>query len=150
VVRNILAAIGGYVVMILVVFVGIGSAWMILGASGAFAGESPTPSSAWMVGNLVSGFMAAVAGGWAARRVGTSSASVRILIGLVLVLGVVSLLLSQGASVQALDKPVADLTFMEAGSYAVQPAWYNWVIRSWAPSACGSAVGRRRPPDAIP
>lgn len=126
--RNILAAVGGYVVMVIVVMAGIGVAWTILGGGGAFDGEGPRPSTAWMAGNIVTGFIAAFAGGWAARKMGTSATAATILIGLVLVLGVISAVAAMGTEAQPLGKPVADLTFFEAGAYAAQPAWYNWLM----------------------
>ena len=114
--------------MVIVALAGIGVAWMTLGAAGAFAGEGPAPSTAWMAFNLVTGFIGALAGGWVARRIGTSAAAVSLLIGLVVVLGLVSAFGSAGVDPVPLDKPVAELTFTEAGRYAVQPPWYNWVI----------------------
>lgn len=126
--RNILAAIGGYIVMVIIVLLGITVAWMALGPAGAFAGEGPAPSTAWMAGNLVSGFVAALAGGWAASRLGSSATAVKILLGLVLVLGLITAVTSMGATGNPIDKPVTELSFMEAGAYAVQPAWYNWII----------------------
>lgn len=141
--RNILAAIGGYVAMVLVAIAGIGVAWTILGGAGAFDGEGPTPSTAWMASNLVGGLVAAMAGGWLARRMGTSSSAVTMLIGIVLVLGVVSAFLSAGVERPLLDKPVAELTFAEAGAYAVQPGWYNVVIP--IVGAVGAWLGGRRP-----
>lgn len=140
--RNIFAALGGYIGMVLVAVAGIGIAWFILGAAGAFAGDSPTPSTAWIIGNLVGGFVAAVTGGWLARRLGTASTSVNILIGFVLVLGLATALLSQGMVAEPLGKPVAELTFMEAGQFAVQPAWYNWTIP--LVGAAGVWIGGRR------
>lgn len=126
--RNILAAAGGYVVMVIVVFAGIGIAWALLGASGAFAGDTPSPSTTWLAGNLISGFVAAFAGGWTARRIGKSTGAVSILIGFILVLGVVSAVFGPDPPGEPLGKPVADLTFIEAGQYAVQPTWYNWIV----------------------
>lgn len=57
--RNVLGAIAGYVAMVIVALAGIGVGWMTLGAAGAFAGEGPAPSTAWMAFNLVTGFVGA-------------------------------------------------------------------------------------------
>lgn len=59
----------------------------------------------------------------------------------IVVLGVVSAFGAAGVERVPLDKPVAELTFMEAGQYAVQPAWYNWVIVMI--SAVGAWLGGR-------
>ncbi len=125
--RNTLAAVGGYVVMVLVVFVGVGIAWAILGGEGAFEGEGPYPSTIWVMLNVVSGFLAALVAGFAARKMGTSSTAVTILGGLVLVLGIV-FAVTADTEVEPAPKPVAELSFFEAGSYARNPTWYPWVI----------------------
>lgn len=141
--RSILAAVAGYAVIVLVVFAGIGVAWLALGGAGAFQGEGPAPSTPWMALNLLSGFIAAVVGGLVARRIGGSPTAVRILLAMVLVLGVVSALMGGTATEAgpAIDKPVAQMSFMEAGRHAVQPAWYNWIIP--LVGAAGVLVGGR-------
>lgn len=128
--RSVLGAIVGYVAMVVVVMAGIGLAWVGLGAEGAFAGEEPHPSNLWMVSNLVGGFIAALAGGLVALKSGRSQRAVKILAGLVLGLGLVVALLAPSSEVsgKSLNKPVAELSFMEAGEYAQQPSWYNWLI----------------------
>lgn len=141
--RSSLAAIVGYVTIVLVVFAGIGVAWLILGGAGAFAGEGPSPSTPWMALNLLSGLIAAVVGGLVARRIGGSQVAVRILLGIVLVLGLVSAVMEGGAAAahEPAAKPVAEMSFMEAGRHAVQPAWYNWMIP--LVGAAGVLIGGR-------
>ena len=141
--RSILAVIIGYAVIFLLVFAGIGIAWLVLGGEGAFAGEGPAPSTPWMALNLLSGLIASVVGGLVTRRIGGSQLAVRILVGLVLVLGVVSALLTGGsaAAPEPIGKPVAEMSFTEAGRHAVQPAWYNWIIP--LVGAAGVLVGGR-------
>lgn len=146
--RSILGAVGGYVVIVIVVLAGIGLAWMALGGEGAFAGDGPAPSTTWMLINLGTGFVAALAGGCAARAIGTSATAVYILIGLILVLGLVSAVVGAGAEGSAIDKPVAELTFAEAGQYAVQPGWYNWVVP--IVGAAGAWLGGQRRGDRQP
>jgi hypothetical protein len=143
-IRSSLAAIAGYVVIVVVVVAGIGLSWAILGGEGAFAGEGPQPSTSWMIANLVTGFVAAVAGGWVAHRLGASRTAVRILIGLILVLGLIGALTadSQYAKRTKIDKPVSDMTFIEAGGHAKQPTWYNWIIPLIG--AAGAWVGGQR------
>ena len=128
--RSILAAIAGYAVIFVLVFAGIGVAWLALGAEGAFAGEGPVPSAPWLGLNLMSGFIAAVVGGLVARRVGGSRRAVRILVGVVLVLGLVTAVATGlvGKEQPAAEKPLTEMGFFEAGRYAQQPAWYNWLI----------------------
>ena len=61
-----------------------------------------------------------------------------------LLLGVVSALTadSQFEKRPRIDKPVAEMSFIEAGGHAKQPAWYNWVIP--LVGAVGVWLGGRR------
>lgn len=142
--RSVLAAVGGYIVMVIVVISGLGIAWMILGGSGAFAGEGPDPSTAWMAFSLAFGLIGAVAGGFVAGGVGRSMTAVKILIGVLLVLGVYLALTADSnlADRTPIDKPVAEMSFTEAGQHARQPAWYNWVIP--LVGAAGVWIGGRK------
>lgn len=129
--RNILAAILGYIVIVIVVMLGIGIAWGFLGGAGAFRGESSTPSTPWMLLNLAFGFVAAVAGGSVARAVGKSAIAVKILATAVLVLGLLLAAMGQwgpAPELPPLNKPVAELSFTEAGQHAQPPSWYNWTV----------------------
>ena len=55
---------------------------------------------------------------------------VEILVGLVIVLGAYSAVAADSsyANREPVDKPVAEMSFMEAGQHAKQPGWYNWLI----------------------
>lgn len=103
---------------------------MTLGGAGAFSGEGPAPSAAWLVGNLLSGFAAALAAGWAALKIGKSALAVKILAGIVLAFGLYGILAAESsyADREPVDKPVAEMSFMEAGQHAKQPGWYNLII----------------------
>ena len=128
--RNILAAIAGYAVMAVLVIAGTGVAWLALGSAGAFDGEGPEPSTPWLALNLMSGLIAAVFGGLVARRIGGSGKAVRILLGLVVALGLVFAVVATVAAPEPepAGKPVVEMSWAEAGQYARQPAWYNWLI----------------------
>ncbi len=54
----------------------------------------------------------------------------KILVGLVLVLGLYSALTgeSEYAGRKKIDTPVARMDFVEAGTHAEQPTWYLWTI----------------------
>lgn len=143
-VRSILAAIAGYAVIAVVVVAGITLSWAILGGEGAFRGEGPEPSTAWMALSVVFGFLAAVVGGRVALKIGRSPLAVKILVGLVIVLGIVSALTAESsyASKRKIDKPVAKMSFVDAGQHAKQPTWYNWTIP--LVGAAGVLLGGRR------
>ena len=128
--RKILAAVVGYVVMVAVVLAGIAVAWSLLGGAGAFRAEGPAPSTIWIGLNLLTGFLAAVAGGWTALKIGRSAAAVKILVGVLLVLGIYLAVIADSsyAKREPVNKPVAEMSFAEAGQHGKQPAWYNWLI----------------------
>ena len=129
-VRTILAAVVGYIALVIVVLTGIFIAWSILGGTGAFRGEGPEPSTLWLVLNLVVAFTAAFVGGCVALKIGKSSAAVKILVGIVIVLGIYVALTAESAHAdrEPVDKLVAEMSFWEAGQHARQPVWYNWVV----------------------
>ena len=142
--RSILAAVLGYIVMVIVVMAVIGIAWAILGGSVAFEGEGPNPSTAWLTFNIVSGFLAAAVGGCVALRIGKSALAVKILVGIVVLLGLYFALTAESsyADREQVDKPVAEMTFWEAGQHAKHPTWYNWTIPLVA--VAGVLVGGRK------
>ncbi len=128
--RNVLGAVAGYVAMVVVVMAGIGLVWTLVGGTGAFAGEGPYPSTVWIVGNLVFGFVAAVVGGWVARKIGQSMTAVKILVALLLVLGAYFAITAESnyAEREPVNKPVAEMSFTEAGRHAKSPTWYLFLI----------------------
>jgi hypothetical protein len=146
-IRSILAAVAGYAALVVVVVAGIGLTWAVVGGSGAFAGEGPEPSAMWMVANLVSGFLAAFAGGWVARKIGRSQQAVKILAGLIILLGIITAITAEAAFAKRkkIDTPVAEMSFMEAGQHARQPGWYNWIIP--LVGVAGVWIGGREKPE---
>ena len=143
-VRNILGAVAGYIVLVVVVMLGVGASWLVLGSSGAFDGEGPAPSTTWVASNIVFGFVAALAGGCVARKIGRSMTAVKILVALLLLLGgyVAVTAESSYAKREPVDRPVAEMSFFEAGRHAKAPAWYNYLIP--VVGAIGAAIGGRK------
>jgi len=131
--RGILGAIIGYIAMAVALFACLGLTWLVLGAEGAFAGEGPDPSTPWVLSSLAFGLVTAIFGGFVARKVGGGAFSVKGLAGLILVLGLLvavtaeSMYEKRSAAVPK-DKSVAEMGFIEAGKYAKNPGWYNWLI----------------------
>lgn len=122
--RNILAAIVGYVVMAAVLFVLFSLLWVAVGPSGAFQPGSWEVPVGWALGSLVLGFVGACAGGKVCIRVGRDARAATILIGLVIVFGVVRALMP--VEMPAEPRP-DDVSLMEATAGAVHPAWFNWL-----------------------
>ena len=122
--RNILAAIVGYVVMAAVLFVLFSLLWVAVGPSRAFQPGSWEVPVGWAFGSLVLGFVGACAAGKVCARVAHDGRAATILIGLVIVFGVVRALTP--VEMPAGPRP-DDVSMMEATVGAVHPAWFNWL-----------------------
>lgn len=131
-VRAILSAILGYLTMVIVILGGIAATWFGLGNRFAFVDESNQASLGWCAIQLVSGLVAACLGGWVAARLaaGRANLAIRILTGVILVLGVVSLATHLAVAPPPLPegKTIDSLTFTEAAGFARYPIWYDVVI----------------------
>lgn len=131
--RLIVAPIVGYIVMVIVVILGITVVWFSMGPEFAFDGESVIASLPWTISMLVSGLIAAIVGGFVASLIGGRNfarKAVIALAALVLVMGIVTIIAQMNFErpVLADGRSVADLSFAEAGQYAVSPSWYNYAI----------------------
>lgn len=121
--RNILAAIAGYVAMAAVLFVLFSLLWFAVGPTGAFQPGSWEVPVGWALGSLVLGFVGACAGGKVCVRIAHDARAATILIGLVIVFGVVRALMP----VEMAGPRPDDVSLMDATAGAVHPAWFNWL-----------------------
>ncbi|MYH50851.1 MAG: hypothetical protein F4020_04715 [Gammaproteobacteria bacterium] len=122
--RNILAAVVGYIAMAAALFAMFSLLWMTLGPSRAFQPGSWEVSGGWVLGQLVLGLVGAYIGGRVCARVAHDAGGAMILIGLVIVLGVVNaLMLGEMAAGPRPD----DVSMMEATAGARQPTWFAWL-----------------------
>ena len=122
--RNILAAIVGYIAMAAVLFALFSLLWLSLGPSRAFQPGSWEVSGGWALGSVVLGLVGAYIGGVVCARVAHDARAATILMAVVLVLGVVTALMpAEMASGLRPD----DVSMMEATAGARQPAWFTWL-----------------------
>lgn len=124
IVRNILAAIVGYVAMAAVLFVLFSLLWLTVGPSRAFEPGSWEVPVGWAVMQLVLGLVGAYVGGQVCAWVAHDDRGATMLIGLVIVMGVVNALISP--EMAAGPRP-EDVSMMEATAGAQQPAWFLWL-----------------------
>jgi hypothetical protein len=117
--RNIGVAVLGYVVMFVGVFLLMTIAWMILGADGAFEPGTWDISFVWIVASIFVGLFAAIPGGMLAEKLGDGRA-LKILIGIVVVLGVASAIPDPGSAPAIRPDGIS---MWDAVSSAVQPRW---------------------------
>ena len=122
--RNILAAIAGYIAMAAVLFALFSLLWLTLGPSRAFLPGSWEVSGGWVLGQVALGLVGAYIGGRVCARVARDAGGATILIGLVIVLGVMNALM-QGE--MAVGPRPDDLSMMEATAGARQPTWFSWL-----------------------
>ena len=91
--RNILAAIAGYIAIVAVLFALSSLVWLMLGPSGAFQPGTWEVSGGWVLFSIVIGFVGAYIGGGVCARVAHDARGATILIAMMIVLGVVSALI---------------------------------------------------------
>lgn len=143
--RNVLAALLGYVVIVVIVFAAFSLLWNLLGPEGAFQPESYAVSGVWVTGSIVLGFVAALLGGVVCARAAADSRAELILIGLIVILGVIAAL-PETAEVAG-PRP-EDIAMADAMMSAQMPRWVAWlnpvigVLGVWL----GGAIGARRTP----
>ena len=124
--RSILAAIAGYIVIFISIMVLMSVAWMVLGANGAFQPGSYEVTGTWIVATIILSLAAAVAGGFVCKAIGRTDLSVKILIGVVIVLGVISVFYEMGMERAAGVRP-DDIPMFEAMTNGIQPVWLSWL-----------------------
>lgn len=124
--KTIGAVLLGYVTMFALVFVTFGAAYLVLGAAGSFQPGTYQVSGVWIALSIVLGLVAAVAGGRVCVAVARDYGTVKVLAGVVLVVGLTLALLQLGASVGPSVRP-PDTGTMEAMQNARQPTWLLFV-----------------------
>lgn len=131
-IRALLSAVLGYVVMVIVILGGIAATWFGLGNRFAFVGDTNQASLGWSLLQLASGLAAACVGGWLTARVagGRASLAIKILTAVILTLGMISLVahLTIVPPPMPEGKTIDSLTFTEAAEFARYPVWYDAVI----------------------
>ena len=122
--RNILAAIVGYIAIVAVLFALSSLVWLLLGPSRSFQPGTWEVASGWILGSIGIGFVGAYIGGRVCARVAHDAKGAMILIGILVVLGVVSILIP----VEAATGPRPDdVGMLEATASARQPTWLTWL-----------------------
>ena len=122
--RNILAAIVGYITVLAVLFALSSVLWLALGPSHAFQPGTWEVAGGWVLGSIVIGFAGAYIGGRACAGLAHDAGGATILIAIVIVLGVVSALMPVEVAVG--PRP-DDVSMIEATAGARQPAWLSWL-----------------------
>lgn len=139
--KIIAGVVAGYLVMLAVVFGLMSLAWVLLGAEGAFRPGTFAVTDTWIAASIVVALLAAVAGGWTCARIAPDPRAIRLLVGLVVVLGVIFAIPVLTAPAGAPPPRPEGLAMMEAMKQGVQPAWV--ALLNPALGAIGALVGSR-------
>ncbi len=124
--RNILAAIAGYIVMALVLFAAMTVSWMGFGVDGAFQPGSWEVTGGWIAVSIVVGLVAAVVGGYTCKWIGRTERAVQILLGIVVVLGLLTIVSEMAIEKVASGRP-DEVPMFEAMANGIQPGWLTWL-----------------------
>ena len=122
--KNILAAVLGYVVMFAVSFPLFSLMWVVLGADGSFQPGSWQVSGAWVASSIVLGGIVSTAGGFSCSKLAASRQGVAILIGLVILLAILAALPDAATDLGARPD---DVSMFDAMTSAEQPSWMLWI-----------------------
>lgn len=128
--RAIFSVIVGYVVMALWVFATLAGAWFVLGSEFAH-GEGTEASTGWSVLMLAMGLVGAVLGGLVCASIGRAAAPVKVLAGIVLVVGLafgVLQVIGVGSDDAAAAVPPEEMTMLEAMEGTKPPTWYSLAL----------------------
>ncbi len=121
--RNIGAALAGYLVVFAVAFVLFSFAWLTLGADRLFEAASWDVSGAWISASILLGLVANMAGGFSCSKLGASWKAWFILVVLIAVGSALSGI-PDGAAVGV--RPDA-VSMFDAMSSIQQPVWLLWL-----------------------
>ena len=127
--RSVLAAAAGYVTMAVTVFVSLAAAYSILGPEFVFQGTSRVATTQWALLSSLLAFLAALGGGFVAGRVGKTSQSFLILVGIILVSGVafaVSGMMSRADLI--VDMNSSEWSFVQASRKEIHSPWFYFIL----------------------
>jgi hypothetical protein len=139
--RLIGSVVAGYVIMFLVVFVALTAAYLGMGADRAFRAGVYDVTGLWLAVSLVVSIVAALAGGWTARRVARDVRGPWVLAGVVLVLGLAMAAPALFGDAPAVAVRTGATGNLEAMQQAQTPLWV--LLLNPFIGAVGALVGGR-------
>jgi|GEM_PF-3088593 len=127
-VRAILSAVAGYILLVAISISGVAATWFGLGPRFAFVRETNQASLGWSMLQLACGCIAAMAAGALTTKLAGKdhAKGLQVLLGMLVFLGLLSLLVTSYSDPTELPqgKTIDTLSFQEAGYYARSPLWY--------------------------
>lgn len=120
--RNVLAAIAGYILLSVAILILFSIAFLVLGVDWSFKAGSYEASAVWIAIMIVFSFAVAVMGGYVAKAIAKDDTAVKILAGIVLVIGLATAFLEMGTERVMAVRP-DEVPLMEAMMKGIQPIW---------------------------
>ena len=127
VLKNILAAVLGYVVMFAVAFPLFSLMWVVLGADGSFEPGGWETTGAWIGASIVLGAVVAIAGGFVCSKFAANRNGVAILIGFVILVWLVGMVSATPDAAAADGVRPEDVSMFDAMTSAQLPDWMRWL-----------------------
>ena len=127
VLKNVLAAVLGYVVMFAVSFPLFALMWMVLGASGSFEQGSWDVSGSWIGSSIVLGAIVSITGGFTCSKLAASRQGVAMMLGLVIAVGVVGIVSGMPNAAAVPGVRPDDVSMFDAMMSAERPTWMLWL-----------------------
>jgi len=120
-IRSILGAVAGYIVFAFFLILFFSGLYLVLGADRSFLPGKFDPSTTWTISTSVLGFIATVIAGLVAALIGRSG-GVRILAGLVLLIGAIVVVVLAMENKPEEVRPV-EVSMKDAMDKAREPVW---------------------------
>lgn len=128
--RTILAVVGSFFFLQVLVFAALTVAWNVMGPEGAFKPGSWETSGTWLATMLGVGLLAAALGGAVCRFIADRDSAPMHLAIILLIAGVLTALTPRDVPEDGpagVNERPADVRMMDAITSARPPAWYPWV-----------------------
>lgn len=138
--RSILGGIAGYIAMFVFIFATFSITYLAMGTDRAFNPGSYQVSTLWIGVSSVLGLVGAIVGGYVASLVGKGFTAVKVVVGIVLVMGILTIAMV-AITPAPTDVRTADVPNMEAMAKAQTPLWV--AILNPIIGVVGSIVGGR-------
>jgi hypothetical protein len=139
--KIILGAVTGYIIMVVSLFITFTILYMILGPEGSFQPGSYHVSALWIIFSIIISFFAAYLGGYISTRIAKNIYAAYTLAGIVLIFGIVVAIVSIGGNTAPLVREGAVDNF-EAMQNAVTPLLLQFLNPFIG--AAGVLLGSRR------
>jgi len=121
--RSILGGIAGYIVMFVFIFTTFTALFLALGVDATFAPGTYDVSMTWIAISTVLGTVAAIVGGYLAAVIGKGFTAVKILAGIILVMGVLTIAMMLMTPPPAGARIAGEVANLEAMTKAQTPIW---------------------------